>query len=241
MRVRESRRWAALVLAAGVFLLGSSRAWSAPPVDKRELQAREAYAAGQYKEALDLYAKLYAEKLHPTFLRNIGRCYQLLGDPDRAINSFREYLHKAKGLKAAERAEVEGYIKEMEALKQRGPAPQPAAGATTFKTAPPATATTTTTTTTTPSGTGTAPAAPPAAAPPAETAAAGTGAASAPVLIAQPAATGKESQGESPAFYKRWWFWTAVGVVVVAGAVVVATGALNRSKDAACDTTRSCM
>lgn len=103
------------------------------PKDSREMQAREAYAAGNYKEALDIYTKLYAEKLHPTYLRNIGRCYQNLQDPDRAISSFHEYLRKAKDIPADERTEVEGYIKEMEDLQKQNaaaaeaakPAPQP--------------------------------------------------------------------------------------------------------------------
>src|SRR5207244_861175 len=72
-----------------------------------------------YKDALELFAKLYAEKLHPNYLRNIGRCYQNLGDPDKAITSFRDYLRKAKGISGEERAEVEGYIKEMEDLAAR--------------------------------------------------------------------------------------------------------------------------
>jgi len=101
--------------------------------DPREMQAREAFAAGSYKEALDIYTKLYAAKLHPTFLRNIARCYQNLGEPERAISSFREYLRKAKDMPTEERAEVEGYIKEMEELQQKNaaaaapptPAPQP--------------------------------------------------------------------------------------------------------------------
>jgi hypothetical protein len=88
-------------------------------VDPREMDARQAFAAGNYKEALDIYAKLYAEKLHPTYLRNIGRCYQNLGEPDRAISSFREYLRKAKGLSTDERSEVEGYIGEMEDLQRK--------------------------------------------------------------------------------------------------------------------------
>src|SRR5512136_713445 len=87
--------------------------------DTREMQAREAFAAGNYQEALDIYTKLYAEKLHPTYLRNIGRCYQNLGQPERAISSFREYLRKAKDLPGDERAEVEGYIKEMEQMQKK--------------------------------------------------------------------------------------------------------------------------
>jgi hypothetical protein len=90
--------------------------------DPREMQARESFAAGNYKDALELYTKLYAEKLHPTYLRNIGRCYQNLDDRDRAISSFREYLRKAKDLPVDERAEVEGYIKELEDAKQKAAA-----------------------------------------------------------------------------------------------------------------------
>jgi tetratricopeptide (TPR) repeat protein len=90
--------------------------------DPREMQARESFAAGSYKEALEIYTKLYAEKLHPTYLRNIGRCYQNLNEPDRAISSFREYLRKAKDMPADERAEVEGYIKEMEDLQKKSTA-----------------------------------------------------------------------------------------------------------------------
>ena len=65
-------------------------------VDARELKAREEFAAGRYQAALDIFAKLYAETLHPIYLRNVGRCYQNLGDPDRAIISFRDYLRKHK-------------------------------------------------------------------------------------------------------------------------------------------------
>jgi tetratricopeptide (TPR) repeat protein len=93
----------------------------------REMQAREAFAASNYKEALDLYTRLYAEQLHPTYLRNIGRCYQNLNDPERAISSFREYLRKAKDVTPQERAEVEGFIYEMEAQqKKTAAAPEPA-------------------------------------------------------------------------------------------------------------------
>jgi len=87
--------------------------------DNREMQAREAFAAGSYQDALDIYTKLYAEKLHPTYLRNIARCYQNLSEPERAISSFREYLRKAKDMRDDEREEVEGYIKEMEELQRK--------------------------------------------------------------------------------------------------------------------------
>jgi tetratricopeptide (TPR) repeat protein len=95
-----------------------------------ELKARTAFAAGDYKEALEIYARLYAETMHPTYLRNIARCHQNLGNPDKAISSFREYLRKAPDLSPAQRKEIEGYIAEMEQLKQsqaRQAAPPPPA------------------------------------------------------------------------------------------------------------------
>jgi tetratricopeptide (TPR) repeat protein len=87
--------------------------------DARELQAREAFASSRYREALDLYAKLYAEKLHPTYLRNIGRCHQNMGEAEEAIISFRDYLRKAPDLTSGEREEVDGFIKEMETLRDK--------------------------------------------------------------------------------------------------------------------------
>jgi tetratricopeptide (TPR) repeat protein len=94
-------------------------AFAAPAADRREIAAREAYVTGRYQQALELYGKLYAETLHPTYLRNIGRCYQSLRDPDRAISTFRDYLRKAPAVSAPERAEIEGYIAEMETLKRQ--------------------------------------------------------------------------------------------------------------------------
>src|SRR3954451_10448966 len=95
-----------------------------------EMKAREAFAAGRYDQALDLFAKLYAQTLHPVYLRNIGRCHQKLHQPDQAIDKFNEYLAKEKKISADEREEIGGYIKEMETLRdeqarQKAPPPPP--------------------------------------------------------------------------------------------------------------------
>jgi hypothetical protein len=135
-RKHVSRSLAAVVMAISLVAVSTvpSEAGAAKPKaaksaakDPREMQAREAFAAGSYKEALEIYTKLYAEKLHPTYLRNIGRCYQNLNEPDRAISSFREYLRKAKDMPADERAEVEGYIKEMEDQQKKTAVAEPVA------------------------------------------------------------------------------------------------------------------
>jgi tetratricopeptide (TPR) repeat protein len=116
-----------LLVVTAVALGGTAQA--AP--NRRELQARQEFAAGRYANALELFAQLYAETLHPTYLRNIGRCQQELGDPEKAITSFRQYLSKAKELKPSERQEVEGFIRDMEELKRKreataAPPPPPA-------------------------------------------------------------------------------------------------------------------
>ena len=175
--------------------------------DPREMKARELFAAQRYQDALDIYVKLYAEKLHPNYLRNIGRCYQNLGDPDKAIGSFREYLRKARNLPGDERAEIEGYIKEMEELKRQREAPPP----------PP------------PKDDSQPPRLQPIAEPPPPH-----------PIISQPPPPPVE---ESPPVYKRWWFWTAVGVAVVAGTVGVmaASGTFKSgTKDPACEAGRIC-
>jgi tetratricopeptide (TPR) repeat protein len=111
------RSVAALFVAALLTFVGPQRLTHAA-TDPREVKARASFAKGEYEEALDLYAKLYAETLHPTYLRNVGRCYQGLRQPDRAIGAFRDYLRKARNLKPSQRSEVEAFIVEMEALKR---------------------------------------------------------------------------------------------------------------------------
>lgn len=96
--------------------------------DQREIHAQQLFVLGRYQDALEIYGKLYAETSHPTYLRNIGRCYQKLGEPDKAIGSFRDYLRRAKNLAADQRELVDGYIREMEDLKAKreAAAPRPA-------------------------------------------------------------------------------------------------------------------
>ena len=178
-------------------------------VDGREMRAREAFAAGRYQEALDGFVKLYAEKLHPNYLRNIGRCYQNLGDPDKAISSFREYLRKAKAVGSEERKEVEGYIKEMEDLKRQREA------ATVVVPPPPPPLT----------GHDPEPLPPPALEPPPPRQ---------PVLTLKQPPPSEPVQEEAP-LYKKWWFWTLIGGVVVGGiGIAAATGVFTKAKDAPC-------
>jgi hypothetical protein len=168
-----------------------------------ELKAREAFAAGRYEDALNLFAKLYAETLHPVYLRNIGRCHQKLRQPDQAIDKFNEYLAKEKKISADERKEIDGYIQEMQALKQeqaRQATPTPPANP-----PPPVT----------PINPNPNPNQPPpnyyAAPPPGNGASGG-------MLVGQP---GPRPGDEETPIYKKWWFWTGIGAVAVGTVVAV--------------------
>jgi len=191
-KYRPSCVLAALVLIGLLAQAGPGQA--APKAkDSRELKAREAFATGRYQEAIDLYGKLYAEKLHPTYLRNIGRCYQKLKEPEKAIDSFRDYLSRAKNLPANEQKEIEGYIADMEALKERQAAEKAQAAR------PPAR-------TTEAAAAALPPVAPTPNLRPAQ-----------PASDAQLVAATPAPAPESPPFYERGWFWgVAAGVVAVA-------------------------
>jgi tetratricopeptide (TPR) repeat protein len=207
-RVSRSHRLAWAVALALAFVAMRAAAEG----DPRELKAREDFAAGRYQQALDVFAKLYAETLHPVYLRNIGRCYQYLGDPDRALINFREYLRKRKPITPEERAEVEGFIADMEALKKQKAAearpPEPE------KSPPPKAAIATLPSAPEPANSGATPAA----------------------LVTAPAPHPTE-ETSSPV-YTRWWFWTIVGAAAVGAGlgIAAATGAFTKTQEPGCPT-----
>jgi hypothetical protein len=96
--------------------------------DRRDVEARDLFVAGKYRQALEVYQDLHARSRHPTYLRNMGRCHQMLRQPDPAITHFREYLRQAGDLTTQERAEVEGYITEMQGLRAVQASAAPPAG-----------------------------------------------------------------------------------------------------------------
>src|SRR5688572_21117412 len=80
----------------------------------RGQQAARAFLLGRYDEALAIYVDLYVESDgRVEYLRNIGRCQQKLGQHERALQAFKDYLLRAK-ISAAERAEVRAFIAEVE-------------------------------------------------------------------------------------------------------------------------------
>jgi pilus assembly protein FimV len=99
---------------------------SAAPATPDE-QARDLFRSQRYAEALAIYQRLRAETRHPTYLRNIGRCHQMLRQPAPAIDAFETYLREARDVDAGERAEIDGFIADMRRLELS--VPPPASGA----------------------------------------------------------------------------------------------------------------
>jgi len=195
---------ARVVFAATLLTVTLALASVAQAEDKREVKARQLFAVGKYAEALEIFGNLYAETLHPTYLRNVGRCYQNLGEPDKAISSFSEYLRQAKNVTPAQREQVEGYIREMEALKRKrkqDSEPPSGGGVEADKTGPP-----------------TKLAASDPDASPRERSKPLVGKDEPDAAITRKADGGAS---ESSPFYTRWWFWTAAAVLIGGGAATV--------------------
>jgi hypothetical protein len=230
----KTRRGGTVLGAVLVMILAMFATTAHAAGTKDEKKAIQSFAAGRYDEALEIYAKLYADTLNPVYLRNIGRCHQKLRQPDKAIDAFRDYLAKGgKKISADEKAEINGYIKEMEALRdEQGKQPAQA------QTPPPPT-----------------PVAPPPPAPvqpiPAQPEGPPPGYTAAPPP-AYPAAPGPEQpsgalvaqapppeQASSSPIYAKWWFWTIVGAVVVGGVVTAVVLGSGTSKPA-CPTGAIC-
>ena len=117
---------ALLIVVGALANLSAAQAQNKPapaPSSVSERQARadaaaKAFLVGRYEEALAIYADLYVQSNgRPEYLRNIGRCQQKLRLYDAAIETFRDYLRRMKPISAAEKREVEGFIKELETSK----------------------------------------------------------------------------------------------------------------------------
>ncbi len=172
-------------------------------------KALKLYDEGKYVEALDGFQSAYARRQMPWLMLNIGRTLQRLGRAQEAITYYERYKKAELNIDAATLDRVNKYIEQAKALLDSSPPEQPT-------TPPPVKP---------PVGTGeptTDPANPP---PPTTT----------PQLTPQPtaAATTSPALDKPTPVYKKWWFWTIIGVVVVGGvAAGVGAAAATRSPPA---------
>jgi hypothetical protein len=226
----------ALLLSSGV-QAQTKASGAAQSKDKAEAKAHYDqgtvhYNLDEWPQAIEDFRSAYRLFPDATFLYNIAQCYRKAGNAAEALSFYKKYLRERPD--APNRGEVEKRIEELEASKASHPAPPvvppPVAPASlpasppvalaplpaSPEVAPPAAQPET--------SQPAAPAAHPAAA--TEPGASGIGSAAPPVAAAS-APAGVDVSATAPAaeqpasgsIFGKWWFWTAVGVVVVAGGV----------------------
>ena len=197
--------WCVVALAFSLAGRTASAASPSPPAaattaSERQLaDAKQHYAAAskfydlaEYEGALREFKEAYRAVEDPAFLFNIAQCHRKLGHAQDAITFYKNYLRRAPH--AANRAEVERRIAELERAPAASPAPadEPTAPVSPLVLDVP----------------------PPAPAPDKNKPAEAT-------LVAAPSPA-PAPVAETP-FYKRGWFWIAAGAVVagVAATVIV--------------------
>jgi tetratricopeptide (TPR) repeat protein len=210
--------WATVACLLGTSTIDGSaaarpaRAQAKAVAKKHDAKARSLFHLGRFEEAAQEYEKAYVAVPLPEFLHNLARCHQRLEGAhhsERALFYFDSYLKAAPD--APNRAAIEAVMAKIRArLRQLKATPTPA---------PPKTTTPPTALKPTPKTT---PAAIPA-----------PGLAPAPVVPKpEPAVQAPAPQpdpeprvSQSTPVYKRWWFWTIIGVVAAGAttAAVVAT------------------
>jgi hypothetical protein len=119
-----------LLFVAALPTWSTGRALAAGLDDKAagELQeAKRLYKTGKYEQAAEVFSHLSAAHPDfPVFARNAGACYYYLQRAEPALSNLRDYLLTQKRITAEDRKEVEGWISEMEKLRdQNAPIPSP--------------------------------------------------------------------------------------------------------------------
>ena len=195
---------------------------SARAADAKAEQARAHFQQGdtyfkldKYANALQEFEQAYLAKQDPSFLYNIAQCHRLMGNRVEAIRFYKRYITDAPA--AANRPVAEKHIRELEsalgAEELTGPHAAPAP------------------TTPAPAPSGGMPAPSPTPAQPALALAAPPPPPSDTALGAPP-----PSPTDDQPIYTKWWFWTAVGGVVVGGLLI----ALLTNRDPSCPAGRTC-
>jgi len=121
MTFRSTSRF--LLVVALLIWLRPAGAAPAHPVDPRESKARVACAAGNVDKGISILEDIFEETADNNALYNQGRCFQLNGRNKEALDRFLEYRRRVPVLPANEEAQVEGYIRDLNASLARPPKP----------------------------------------------------------------------------------------------------------------------
>lgn len=221
----------ALLLSSGVQAQSKGSGATAPSKEKAEAKAH--YDQGtvhfnldEWPQAIEEFKAAYRGFPDATFLYNIAQCYRKMGNVADALSFYKKYLRERPD--APNRGEVQKRIEELEASKATQPAPAvvpPPASPAPAAPAAPAVASPAVSPepTVQPTPQPATPAVQPVPMP--EPSPSGIGNAAPPVAASAPAGVDISSgapAAEPPAsgsLFGKWWFWTAVGVAVVAGGV----------------------
>ena len=204
---------------SAVLLLMAPNAMAAN-TDSKQRAAKRACLVGDVDKGVGILADLYVDTNDPTYLFNQGRCFEQNGKYDQAVLRFKEYLLKAKNLSPTESDAVLKKINELQGAASQHKAQEPA----------------------TSSSPVTQPLVVPAATIPATSAASPSGTvAPTPDPLGISRADSPPEPEETPPVYKRWWFWTGVGVVVAGGVVTsVLLSSNSPATRTACDKGVAC-
>lgn len=82
------------------------------------VQGSEHYQAGRLDQALEAFLEAWRAVPSPELAYNVARTYERMGEAQRGIEFYRHYLRRAAP-DATEREEVEGRIRELEAIARR--------------------------------------------------------------------------------------------------------------------------
>jgi hypothetical protein len=198
-------------MSRGLFLIallcaGTAAGWAAEAdagadAKRHYDEGTKLFNLGEFGPAAAEYKAAYKAKPDPVILYNIAQALRLNNEAANAIFFYRSYLRNVPN--AGNRRDVERRIRELEAL----PAQPKAASS------PPAPVPETTATTRPPSSRAPSSEAPPAPATMTPSATTSSQASPGAAIAAGPG----ERTAERTPVYKKWWLWTAVGVVVLAG------------------------
>ncbi len=224
------------MLVALLVMSGRPTRAADPRLDVARAHSQEGdayYKLEKYTSAITEYEQAYLAKPDPSFLYNIAQCHRLMGQGAEAIKFYRRFLKDAPN--APNRAVAEKHIKDLEdAAGQQGAQPAsnaagsspghpPAAPGPSSAPPPPVAPAPISPTPATEPTLAPLPSAPTSASPALSPTASALTPTSAPVSTTPTVENGSApAPSESHPIYSRWWFWTAVGAVVVGGIILVA-------------------
>lgn len=113
-----------------VFLIahpGKAQVGTKEEMEKIAAVAIEHYQNGEYRAAIDQFERAYAVYPEPNILFNKARCYDKLGDLEKAREYYSRFID-APYIGEGERATAREYLEALEERQNSGPVTQPEAG-----------------------------------------------------------------------------------------------------------------